>query len=79
MTAIIDRFEGDIAVLENPDTWEVFNFPRAQLPNDTHPGDVLIKDCGGVWRKDRVKTAARAASVQERYNRIKAKNRSTTP
>lgn len=36
---VIDRFEGDWAVIE----WEdrVFNFPRGLLPEDAREGDVI--------------------------------------
>lgn len=36
---IIDRFEGDFAVIEMDDT--TFNFPKNLLPPDAKEGDVI--------------------------------------
>lgn len=41
--AIIDRFEGDWAILELPDK-TTFNFPRSFLPKGAKEGDVLKFD-----------------------------------
>lgn len=37
---VIDRFEGDWAVIEWKD--KIFNFPRELLPKEVNEGDVLI-------------------------------------
>ncbi|ABY93767.1 MULTISPECIES: DUF3006 domain-containing protein [Thermoanaerobacter] len=37
---VIDRFEGDWAVIEWKD--KIFNFPRELLPKKVNEGDVLI-------------------------------------
>ena len=37
---IIDRFEGDWAVIEYED--KIFNFPKELLPKEAKEGDVLI-------------------------------------
>jgi len=67
---IIDRFEEDVAVLENPDTLDTKDFPRAKLPTGVREGDVLIEE-GGVLRVDKGETEARAASIKDRFNRLK--------
>ena len=37
----IDRFEGDIAVLENRDTGEMININKNDLPQDAKEGSIL--------------------------------------
>jgi phage terminase large subunit-like protein len=39
MQCIVDRFEGDYAVIEYHN--QVLNLPRVFLPAETHEGDVL--------------------------------------
>ncbi len=40
MKVIVDRFEGDFAVVELPDRTPV-NMPRVLLPEETKEGDVI--------------------------------------
>ena len=72
MRWIIDRFEEDTAVLENPETLEMKDCPRAELPAGAKEGDVLTED-GGVLRLDRAETEVRAGRIRERFNRLKKK------
>lgn len=37
----IDRFEGDVAVLENRDTGEMLNVSKKDLPQDAKEGTIL--------------------------------------
>lgn len=37
----VDRFEGDMAVLENRDTGEMFNVSRNDLPQEVKEGTIL--------------------------------------
>lgn len=37
----VDRFEGDMAVLENRDTGELFNVSRNDLPQEVKEGTIL--------------------------------------
>ena len=39
MTTIVDRFEGDLAVVEHEG--KVYSLPRVLLPKETNEGDVL--------------------------------------
>jgi len=70
MRWIIDRFEENVAILENPETLEIKERPRADLPTGVKEGDVLIDD-GGVLRLDYAETEARATRIRERFNRLK--------
>ncbi|MCI9625308.1 MAG: DUF3006 domain-containing protein [Clostridia bacterium] len=60
---IIDRFEGDIAVVEADET--MMNIPRAQLPSEAQEGDVLQKN-GEVYVVDHAATEKR----KEEINRL---------
>ena len=39
MTIIVDRFEGDLAIVEYGGT--IFSLPRSLLPEETKEGDIL--------------------------------------
>lgn len=67
---IIDRFEGDFALLENHETLEVKEFPRTDLPKSAKEGDVLIRNGGGL-RLDLGETEARVARIRGRFDRLK--------
>ena len=64
---IIDRFEGDLAVLEG-EAGELVH-PRADLPIDAKEGDVLTED----FMLDIEETAERLHRIQERFERLKKK------
>lgn len=70
-TYIIDRFEGERAVLEVA-IGETFDVPKAWLPEDAAGGDVLTPSLEASSRKcsvqltvDAEETAARRQSVRE--------------
>jgi len=70
MQWIIDRIEdGKIAVLENPDTEETKELPRAKLPKGAKEGHVLIEDGDGL-RIDQAETDARKARIRERFKAL---------
>ena len=73
MKYVIDRFEEDFAVLENPLTNEPEDFPRADMPKGAQPGQtVFVQD--GKWVIDHEDTAERHARVKTLFDRIKKKN-----
>jgi hypothetical protein len=43
MYVAIDRFEGDLAVLED-EGMRLYPVPRSCLPEDARPGDVLVRN-----------------------------------
>lgn len=61
---IIDRFEGDWAVIEYGR--QTFDFPRAQLPADAAPGDVLVISA----QVDRETTTRRRAEIEALAKRV---------
>lgn len=63
MDYVIDRFEGDIAVLES-DSGEIFNIPRAILPECAQEGQV-ISVC-----VDEKKTDERKTHIQELMKKV---------
>ena len=52
---IIDRFEGEYAVVEREDQG-MLKIPRSELPHDAHEGDVLVR-IDGVHKVDPAETA----------------------
>lgn len=74
MTMILDRFEGDYAVLElTDDTGETMHkhLPADWLPEDAAEGDVLVKAEGKYavdaqeTAKRRARAAAKLAAMQD--------------
>ena len=65
----IDRFEENFAVLENG--VETIIEKKSKIPRDVREGTDLIWE-NDAWRTDDAETAARAARIKERFERIKA-------
>ena len=59
---IIDRFEGEFAVVETNNGQ--INIPRIDIPADAREGDVILM---GV---DKSGTAARKKSIERRMNKL---------
>jgi len=73
MQWVIDRIEDGVAVLENTETDETLELPKKSLPKGAKEGQVLTDDgvSGGALRIDKEETAARAARIRERFERLK--------
>ena len=72
MAWVIDRFEEGFGVLENTETQEILNIPKAELPKGSREGAVL-KKVGDHFEKDPEGTAARKKLIQEKFSRLKFK------
>lgn len=66
----IDRFEEDIAVLENINTKEIINIEKKHLPGIAEEGDI-IKRINGKFFLDEQKTMQRKQEIEERFKRLK--------
>lgn len=65
----IDRFEGNIAVLENRDSREILNVDRNNLPKDAKESDILkYKD--GKFEIDKEETKTAKERISEKANRL---------
>lgn len=64
---IIDRFEGDFAVVETDEGF--LDIPRSQLPTEAEEGDVLVR-CGDSYAVDRDATEQRRSSAANRMKRL---------
>lgn len=60
---IIDRFEGNMAVLEDAGG-AMRDIPRGNLPPDARPGDVLRYE-NGTFRIDAQATGKRRAEIEK--------------
>ena len=59
---IIDRFEGDYAILE--DNINHYEIKRSELPMDCKEGDVIVsKD--GIYTVDKVQTTLRREAIKK--------------
>lgn len=63
MHVIIDRFEGDFAVVELGDR-SMMNIERFKIPQDAKEGDVLLIE-GGIISIDFENTARRRAEIEK--------------
>ncbi|ADU26933.1 DUF3006 domain-containing protein [Ethanoligenens harbinense] len=64
MRYIIDRFEGETAVLEE-DSGVMRDVPRNRLPAGAKQGDVLT-ETNGIFSVDTAATKKRTESIQEK-------------
>ena len=65
---VIDRFEGDIAVLETDSG--MVDVQRNILPENASEGDV-IAEVNGAYIIDNEATEARRAAVRAKYSRLR--------
>lgn len=70
---ILDRFEGDQAVLETDDG--VRSVPRDCVLADAAEGDVLMLQADGHYVPDAEATADRRQRLQARFQRLIRRNR----
>lgn len=68
---ILDRFEGDMAVLETDEG--MLEIERSELPDTAAEGDVLVND-DGKWRADREASDERRSRMREKMRRLLKKN-----
>ena len=68
MLIIVERFEGDHAVLlEENQTREV---PRQALAADIREGDAVFPDTDGIWNKDAAATEKRKAQIAKKMDAL---------
>ncbi len=65
----VDRFEGDIAVLENRKTGKIEEIEKNKLPNGIKEGDILQK-IKGKYNIDKVKTQEVKNNIKDKMNKI---------
>lgn len=66
---VLDRFEGEKAVLEDIRTRAVRSCMREELPPDAHEGDVLRQTDAGLVI-DHTQTRQRATDIAQRFKRL---------
>ena len=68
MLIIVDRFEGDYAVLlEENQTRDV---PKQALAADIREGDVVFPDTDGIWKKDAAATKKRKSQIAKKMDAL---------
>ena len=65
---IVDRFEGNVAVVE-AGLGHMRNVPQSQLPPGPREGDVLMFD-GRAYHKNAEATGERSAAMRSRAHRL---------
>ena len=68
MLIIVDRFEGDYAVLlEENQTRDV---PKQALAADIREGDVVFPDTDGIWKKDAAAPEKRTSQIAKKMDAL---------
>lgn len=70
MPWVVDRFEENMAVLEDTESLESIICLIADLPKGLREGDVLIRD-GVHFLLDSEETAVRSRRIREKMERLK--------
>ncbi len=65
----IDRFEGDIAVLENRNTGKMVDVKKEDLPKDIKEGDILDK-INGKYTLNSEKTLQEKERIKDKMNKL---------
>lgn len=65
----VDRFEGDIAVLENRKTGKIEEIEKSKLPNEIKEGDILQK-INGKYNIDTIKTQEVKSNIKDKMKKI---------
>lgn len=65
----VDRFEGDIAVLENRENGNRINVERNKLPNNLKEGDIL-KCINGKYSFDKDRTIDETNRIRDKMNNL---------
>lgn len=71
MRYIVDRIEGDIAVLECVDTKDIIEVSVYELPSSIHDGSALVYE-NDKYSTDENYEEERKKSIQEKFNRLKS-------
>ena len=72
---ILDRIEGDFALLEDSDTGKMNPVPLGQLPAPLQEGDCLVEE-NGTFQVDPERTRQRREEVLQRLKRLKKQGHS---
>lgn len=70
MKYVIDRFEGNYAILENQDTYEIIDVKRNELPDDAKEGSVLSFE-NNIYTLDIYATNQRKEDILKRFSKLK--------
>ena len=69
MKFIIDRFEGNYAILQNNETSEMSEIEKTALPDEAKEGDVLLF-AGEKFVVDHEETVQRAKRIEKKMDSI---------
>ena len=66
---VIERFEGNVAILEDTETCKHIEVDRNLLPENAREGDA-VEDCGGKYAVNAESTALRRSKITERLRKM---------
>ena len=68
---IVDRYEGQYTVCEQPKEKKYFAIETAEMPANAKPGAVVLISDEGVITVDEEETARRRKRILEKQNKLK--------
>ena len=68
---IVDRYEGQFTVCEEPKEKKYFAIETAEMPKDAKPGTVIVISDDGVISVDAEETKRRAERILNKQNKAK--------
>jgi hypothetical protein len=68
MKVIIDRFEGGFAVCEDPESRQVIQLKKLEIPKSAKEGTVLLLTEDGKWLIDKADTAERSSRIKSKMD-----------
>ena len=71
MKYVIDRFEGNYAILENQDTYEVIDVKRTKFPDEAQEGSVLSFE-NDTYSLDIYATNQKKEEILKRFSKLKS-------
>jgi len=69
MKGTLDRFEGDMALVEMEDG-SIVNLLRLQLSKDIVEGDLIFLGVDGIWKRDTKATEARRQEMRSKLDSL---------
>jgi hypothetical protein len=74
MMYVIDRIDGQTALLEDIKTQKILQIPVQHLPTGAKEGDALQSQ-DGQWTLNREETARRHARISQKMERLKSRGK----
>ena len=76
---VVDRFEGEFAVLTSKDDKSSLDVARGELPEGAKPGATVCRDALGAWTIDEADTQERLQRVRQLMREVFSRSKISKP